>query len=230
VHPENNLKNLLLKIPIIRQLVREYEKSSFQKQWKAKNTHNFTSVGDRTFPIGNVQVGKYSYGLLNIVSLYEQENEKLIIGNFVSIAPGVQFLMGVNHQMNTITTYPLHSRFIEYNKIDATSRGEIIIGDEVWIGTNALIMSGVNIGKGAIIAAGAIVTKDVPAYCIYGGNPAKLIKPRFSEEIINELLDFDLMDVKIENIKKNIHLFYAEIKTLQDVIRLKKEIYEINKP
>ena len=85
-------------------------------------------------------------------------------------------------------------------------------------------MSGITIGKGAIIAAGAIVTKDVPPYSIYGGNPAKLIKMRFSQEIISELLDFSLIDIKTENIKKNIHLFYSEIKTLEDVIRLKKEI------
>ena len=218
------MKSLFLKIPIIRQLIREYEKSSFQRKWKAKNAHNYTSVGERSFPIDNVRVGSYSYGLLNIVSLYEQPNEELNIGNFVSIAPGVQFLMGVNHQMNTLTTYPLYSRFVAYDKMDANSRGKINIGNEVWIGTNALIMSGVTIGKGAIIAAGSIVTKDVPPYMIYGGNPAKLIKPRFSEDIIQELLSFNLMEVKIENIKKNIHLFYSEIKTLEDIKRLKKEI------
>lgn len=218
------MKNLLLKIPIVRQIYREYEKSLFQKQWKAKNTHNFTSVGDRMFPIDNVSVGKYSYGLLTIQSLYEQPNEKLNIGNFVSIAPGVQFLMGVNHQLNTITTYPLYSRFIQYDKIDASSKGEINIGDEVWLGTNALIMSGVTIGKGAIVAAGSIVTKDIPPYHIYGGNPAKLIKPRFADEIIKELLDFNLLDVPIDKIKNNIQLFYSEIKTVEDIKRLKKEI------
>lgn len=218
------MKNLLLKIPIVRQIYREYEKSLFQKQWKAKNTHNFTSVGDRMFPIDNVSVGKYSYGLLTIQSLYEQPNEKLNIGNFVSIAPGVQFLMGVNHQLNTITTYPLYSRFIQYDKIDASSKGEINIGDEVWIGTNALIMSGVTIGKGAIVAAGSIVTKDIPPYHIYGGNPAKVIKPRFTDEIIKELLDFNLLDIQIEKVKNNIQLFYSEIKTVEDIRRLKKEI------
>jgi virginiamycin A acetyltransferase len=218
------LKNILLKIPIIRQLYREYEKSLFQKLWRAKNTHNFTSIGDRIFPINNVEVGTYSYGLLNVQSLYEQPTEKLNIGNFVSIAPGVQFIMGGNHQIDTITTYPLHSRFVKYNNIDATSKGVINIGDEVWLGTNVLIMSGVNIGKGAIVAAGAIVTKDIPPYSIYGGNPAKLIKLRFSEEIISELIDFDLMKVPIENINNNIDLFYSQIKTVEDIKRLKNEI------
>lgn len=221
------LEDILLKIPIIRELYRTHQKNNFQKNWKAQNKHNFTSIGDRTFPVENVQVGHYSYGMLNIQSLYIQPAEKLTIGNFVSIAPGATFLLGMNHQINTITTYPLYSRFIEYDKKDSTSNGEIIVEDEVWIGTNALILSGLTIGKGAIIAAGSIVTKDVPPYSIYGGNPAKLIKYRFSEDIIQELLSFNLMDISIEKIKKNIDLFYSEIKTLEDVKRLKNEIVKL---
>jgi virginiamycin A acetyltransferase len=219
-----NIEDILLKIPIIRELYRTHQKNNFQKNWKRKNKHNFTSIGDRTFPIENVKVGHYSYGMLNVQSMYVQTTEKLTIGNFVSIAPGATFLLGMNHQINTITTYPLYSRFIEYDKKDSTSNGKIIIEDEVWIGTNALILSGLTIGKGAIIAAGSIVTKDVPPYSIYGGNPAKLIKYRFSEDIIVELLTFNLMNISIEKIKNNIDLFYSEIKTLEDVKRLKNEI------
>jgi virginiamycin A acetyltransferase len=223
------IEDIILRIPIIRELYRTHKKNSFQKLWKTENQHNFTAIGERIFPIENVQVGHYSYGMLNVQSLYVQPNEKLIIGNFVSIAPGATFLLGMNHQMNTITTYPLYSRFIAYDKKDSLSNGEIIIEDEVWIGTNALILSGLTVGKGAIIAAGSIVTKDVPPYSIYGGNPAKLIKYRFSEDIIAELLSFNLMEVSIEKIKKNIDLFYSEIKTLEDVKRLKSEINKIKK-
>ncbi len=219
-----NIEDLLSKIPIIRELYRIHQKNLFQKNWRAQNKHNFTSIGERTFPFENVKVGHYSYGMLNVQSMYVQPTEKLLIGNFVSLAPGATFLLGMNHQINTITTYPLHSRFIEYDQIDATSNGKIIVEDEVWIGTNALILSGLTIGKGAIIAAGSIVTKDVPPYSIYGGNPAKLIKYRFSEEIITELLAFDLMAISVDQIKKNIPLFYSEIKTLADVKRLKTEI------
>ena len=222
------MKKLLYKIPIVRKLLRDYEKTAFQKKWRKANTHNYTSVGNRSFPIENVEVGKYSYGELTIQSLYVQPNEKLIIGNFVSIAPGVQFLLGVNHQLSTLTTYPLYSRFIEYSPKDAVSKGEILIEDEVWLGTNALIMSGIKIGKGAIIAAGSIVTKDVPPYSIFGGNPAKLIKFRFSEEIINELLDFHLTDLGIEFIKKNINYFYENIKSVDDVRNLKRQIENLN--
>jgi virginiamycin A acetyltransferase len=221
------LENIILKIPIVRELFRILKKNNFQKKWKAMNLHNYTVIGDRTFPIENVEVGYYSYGMLNVQSMYVQSNEKLSIGNFVSIAPGAKFILGMNHQVNTITTYPLFSRFIKYDKKDATSKGGIIIEDEVWIGTNVLILSGLKIGKGAIIAAGSIVTKDVPPYSIYGGNPAKLIKYRFSEDIILELLTFNLNDISIEKIKTNISLFYQEIETLDDVKRLKFEIMKL---
>lgn len=218
------IKNILLKIPVVRELIRMLEKNNFQKNWKLLNAHNYTSVGDKTFPIENVNVGHHSYGVLNIYSLYIQSSEKLNIGNYVSIAPNVQFLLGADHQTATITTYPLYSRFIEYNKIDALSKGEITIEDEVWLGTNTIIISGVRIGKGAIIASGSIVTKDVPPYSIFGGNPAKLIKMRFPEDIIEEFLNFKLMDIPEEKIKENIDLFYRKINTLEDIKKLKHEI------
>lgn len=219
------IKNILLQIPVIRELIRTLEKNDFQKKWKSLNTHNYTSVGNNVFPLQNVKVGSYTYGVLNVYSLYIQPSEKLKIGHFVSIAPNVQFLLGANHQTDTITTYPLFSRFIKYDKIDALSKGEIIIEDEVWLGTNSVIISGVCIGKGAIIASGSIVTKNVPPYSIYGGNPAKLIKMRFSEDIIEELLDFNLMDIPTKIIIENIDLFYKKINTLEDIRKWK---YDIN--
>ena len=102
-----------------------------------------------------------SYGLLNILS-YSPSNERLQIGNYVSIAPNVLFILGGNHQINTITNFPLYSLLISPNPIDSESKGLIVIEDEVWIGANATILSGVRIAKGAIIAAGSVVTKDVP--------------------------------------------------------------------
>ena len=218
------IKSILLKIPVIRELIRTLERNDFQKKWKSLNTHNYTSIGNNSYPLQNVKVGSYTYGVLNVYSLYIQPNEKLNIGNFVSIAPNVQFLLGANHQTDTITTYPLYSRFVKYDKVDALSKGEIIIEDEVWLGTNAIIFSGVRIGKGAIIASGSIVTKDVLPYSIYGGNPAKLIKMRFSEDIIKEFLDFNLMEIPTEKIRENIDLFYKKINTLEDIQKLKHEI------
>lgn len=208
---------MLKKIPIIRELVRQLEKSAFKKKWRKRNKHNYTVAGDRAFPMENVSVGKYSYGELNVQSLYVQESEGLSIGNIVSIAPGAWFILGNNHQTQTITTYPLWSRFIEYNPIDATSKGPIIVEDEVWIGTNALILSGVKIGKGAIVAAGAVVTKDVPNYAIVGGNPAKVIKYRFPSEVIEALNKVNLLDYSIEKLKANIQTIYQKIETIEDL-------------
>lgn len=210
------------KLPGIRSIFRQLEKNKFDKEWRNRNRHNDTMVGDRMFPMSNVTVGKASYGMLQIQSLFEQEGEKLTIGNFVSIAPGVQFLLGVNHQLNTFTTFPLYSRFIQRSNRDALVKGPIIIEDEVWIGTDAIIFSGVRIGKGAIISAGAIVTKDVPPYSIVGGTPAKLIRYRYSQDIIDELMTVSLMDFSEEKIIKNIEMFYAEIQSVEDVRRIKK--------
>ncbi len=218
------MRNLFLKIPILRELVRQLDKSNFKKKWRAHNPHNYTVAGDRPFPIENVQVGKYSYGELLVQSLYIQENEKLIIGNFVSIAPGAWFILGNNHQTQTITTYPLWSRFVGYNPIDATTKGPIVVEDEVWIGTNALILSGVRIGKGAIVAAGAVVTKDVPAYAIVGGNPAKIIKYRFSDELISALKNVNLLDFPIKTFKQNIENIYKPLQTVDDLNQLLNQL------
>lgn len=215
------LMSILKKIPGIRSILRQLEKNKFDKEWRKRNSHNDTMIGDRTFPINNVSVGNATYGMLQVQSLFEQEGEKLIIGNYVSIAPGVQFLLGVNHQINTFTTFPLYSRFIKRSAIDAINKGPLIVEDEVWIGTDAILFSGIKVGKGAIISAGAIVTKDVPPYSIVGGCPAKLIKYRFSEDIIAELMSISLNEMPLEWIKKNIETLYTEIKSVEDVKKIK---------
>jgi virginiamycin A acetyltransferase len=214
------MKAFLLKIPILRTFVRQLDKNTFAKHWRDKNPHNLTVAGDREFPLNVVSVGNGSYGIMQVQSLFEQAGEKLTIGNFVSIAPGVQFLLGVNHQINTLTTYPLYSRLIEPSNRDALNNGAITVEDEVWIGTNAIIMSGVRIGKGAMIAAGAIVTKDVPPYAIVGGVPAKLIRYKFSDDIIDILKPIYLNDLPKDFIIKNIDLFYKDIETKQEALAL----------
>lgn len=216
--------SILRKIPGLRSILRQLEKNKFDKEWRSINAHNDTMVGDRVFPIKNVSVGKATYGMLQIQSLFEQEGEQLIIGNYVSIAPGVQFLLGVNHQINTFTTFPLYSRYINRSPVDALNKGPLVVEDEVWIGTDAILFSGVRVGKGAIISAGAIVTKDVPPYAIVGGTPAKLIKYRFSEDIIAELMSIHLKDMSKEWIIKNIDALYQEIKSVEDVERIKELI------
>jgi acetyltransferase-like isoleucine patch superfamily enzyme len=164
-----------------------------------------------------VSVGKYSYGMLNIYS-FNASVERLIIGNFVSIAPNVQFLLGGNHQINTVFSFPVYSVLYheQYDK-DAESNGPITVEDEVWIGMNSIILSGVNISKGAIVAAGSVVTRSVPPYAIVGGNPARIIKYRFSEDIISELMKMNFLDYPEWLIKENINLFYNKILSVEDV-------------
>jgi virginiamycin A acetyltransferase len=184
----------------------------FYKKYKKRNLHNRTYPGN-IFPIDSVQVGLYSYGTINVLN-YNQLNkkDKLIIGNFVSIANEVKFLMNENHQTNTLTTFPLKSTFLKkHHEDDTISNGSIVIEDEVWIGYRATILSGVRIGKGAIIATGAVVTKDIPPYTLAGGIPARIIKSRFSDKTIKRLKNIHLSNLPENIIRKYINLFYTEI-------------------
>jgi virginiamycin A acetyltransferase len=213
--------SLLANIPVVREFVRFLRRREFENTWRQRNLHNETKVGQRFFPIEVVEVGKGSYGSITIQSLYVTPAEKLIIGNYVSIAPEVTFFLGVNHQLNTATTYPFYSKLIRRSPVDAISNGPIVIEDEVWIGTGAKIFSGVRVGKGSVVAAGALVTKDVPAYAIVGGNPARLIRYRFSREIIDILENIFFVNFSDEWIRSNIDLIYKKIENIDDALALK---------
>lgn len=132
----------------------------------------------------------------NILYHYPMNKDKLIIGKFCSIACGAKFLFNsANHTQSSLSTYPFPLFFEEWNldKKDVAqawdNKGHIIIGNDVWIGYEAVILAGVTIGDGAIIGTRAVVTKDIPPYTIVGGIPAKPIRKRFSEETISKLLD-----------------------------------------
>lgn len=147
----------------------------------------------------------------NVLYHYPINHDKLIIGKFCSIACGAKFLFNsANHTLSSLSTYPFPLFFEEWNleKKDVTkswdNKGNIIIGNDVWIGYEAVILAGVTIGDGAIIGTRAVVTKDVPPYTIVGGVPAKPIKKRFSEEIISKLLDIQWWNWSDEKIAKNI--------------------------
>ena len=131
----------------------------------------------------------------NVLYHYPIHREKLIIGKFCSIACGTKFLFNcANHTLQSLSTYtfPLFYEEWELEKSNITTawdnKGNIVIGNDVWIGYEAVIMAGVHIGDGAIIAARAVVTKDVPPYTIVGGTPAKEIRKRFDAEVIEQLL------------------------------------------
>lgn len=160
---------------------------SHQEKWRLANGHNSTTLC-RVVPFDIVMVGKHSYGPLDI-RYFGAENEKLVIGNYCSIAEGAVFLLGGGHPTNTLTTYPFKVLVAQECQYEALSKGPIVLEDDVWIGCNALILSGVTIGRGAIVGAGAVVAKDIPPYSIVVGNPARIVKKRFDEKTIEYLLE-----------------------------------------
>ena len=161
------------------------------------------------FNIDKVSVGNYTYGNIDILDF--GDNEKLSIGNFCSIAPNVKFVLNADHYTNHFTTFPLKVKVLQTQNKEGVSKGDIIVGDDVWLGLNAVILSGVTIGQGAIIAAGAVVTKNVPPYAIVGGNPARIIKYRFEDEIIDRLLRVDFSKLSKSDIEKHIKQMYKPL-------------------
>lgn len=147
----------------------------------------------------------------NVLYQYPINGDKLKIGKFCSIACGAKFLFNsANHALDSLSTYPFPLFFEEWNlekeKVTEAwdNRGDIVIGNDVWIGYEAVILSGVTVGDGAIIGTRAVVTKDVPPYTIVGGVPAKAIRKRFDEKVIKELLKIKWWDWTEEKIARNI--------------------------
>lgn len=164
----------------------------------------------------------------NVLYHYPIHREKLIIGKFCSIACGTKFLFNcANHTLKSLSTYtfPLFYEEWELEKSNITTawdnKGDIVIGNDVWIGYEAVIMAGVHIGDGAIIAARAVVTKDVPPYTIVGGTPAKKIRKRFDTEVIQQLLKLKWWDWSTNKIRQCLpHI--AEGK-LDELLAMKKD-------
>lgn len=140
--------------------------------------------------LGILDVGKFTYGEIN-ANFWDKET-KLVIGSFVSIASGVSFILGGNHRIDWVTTYPFpafKNKFKSARDISGhpASKGNIVVGSDVWIGQNATILSGVTIGNGVVVGACSVVTRDVPSYAICAGNPARIVGYRFDPETILKL-------------------------------------------
>ncbi len=170
----------------------------------------------------NIQIGDYTmyndfvhdprhFEKNNVLYHYPINGDTLRIGKFCSIACGAKFLFAsANHTQTSVSTYPFPIFFEEWDLDigDVMSawdhKGDIVIGNDVWIGYEAVIMAGVTIGDGAIIGARAVVTKDVPPYTIVGGVPAREIRRRFSDDVIARLLELKWWDWPAERIQRNI--------------------------
>lgn len=179
-----------------------------QYAWEKKNPHNDTSIGYMSNP-NMVTVGRGTYGQLN-VQAPSTEKVKLVIGNYCSIGQEVFFILASEHPYRGFSTFPFKSK-LRIQKLEAKSKGDIIVDDDVWFGRGVIVNSGVHIGRGAIIASGAVVVHDVEPYSIVGGNPAKHIKYRFSEPIRKKLMKIDFANLDLDVLKKNIDIAYTEL-------------------
>lgn len=197
-----------------------YNLTEFKLKWR-KNKHNKT-VPRNIFNADIVSVGKFSYGGLYILSFGNKN--KLHIGNFVSIADNVTFILQLEHYTNHISTFPFKVKCLDSKESEAFAKGDIIVDDDVWIGYGATILSGVHIGQGAVIAAGAVVVKDVPPYAIVGGVPAKIIKYRFDEKIIEKLIKIDFSKLTEENVREHINELYQNVDENTDLSWLPKKL------
>lgn len=176
----------------------------FRKKWRKQNKHNLTTAKN-CFNARWVSVGKGTYGELD-VRHFGNPDERVIIGNYCSIAPECVFLSGGEHRYDGLSTYPFRTK-LGLTENESVTRGPIVLEDDVWLGFRTTVMSGVTIGKGAVVAAGALVTKDVPPYAIVGGVPAKIIKYRFPEAVIAEAEKVDFAALSPEKATKNIDTF-----------------------
>lgn len=178
----------------------EYKTSCFIKNVvKAPNI----SIGDYTYYDDAADPTGFEKN--NVLFNYPEFGDHLIIGKFCAIASGTKFIMGpANHRISSVTTYPFHVFGGAWQEntpphLDQLPRkGDIVIGNDVWIGRECVIMPGVKIGDGVIVAAYSVVAKDIPPYTVFGGNPARFIKQRFDEELTGLLLQFGWWDLEPE--------------------------------
>jgi acetyltransferase-like isoleucine patch superfamily enzyme len=154
--------------------------------------------------------GKHTYGKPNVINVWKN-SANLKIGNFCSIGANVDIYLGGNHRIDWVTTYPFgHINENIFNSFNGEghpfTNGDVIIGNDVWIASNVTIMSGVTIGDGAVIANNSHVVKNVEPYSIVGGNPAKLIRYRFTTEQIEKLLQIEWWNWEDNKINNYSHL------------------------
>lgn len=172
----------------------------------------------------NIIIGDYTYYddpedsenfEAHVTHHYDFIGDKLIIGKFTAIAKGVEFVMnGANHRMASVTTYPFSLMLHGWEKSipaldELPLKGDTVVGNDVWIGQNVTVLPGVHIGDGAIIGANSVVARDVPPYAVAAGNPCRIIRKRFDDELIEFLLELKWWDWDAEKIFRNMELLCA---------------------
>lgn len=181
-----------------------------------------------------IEVGEFSYyddphhaaEFENRNVLYHYGPERLRIGRFCSLATGVRFIMnGANHRMDGPSTFPFPTMGGSWaGHMDLLSglpsRGDTVVGNDVWLGNGSTVLPGVSIGHGAIVAAGAVVARDVPPYSVVAGNPARLVRHRFEPEHVDRLLRIAWWDWPVEKIDRHLRIIMAgSIEALEDASR-----------
>lgn len=168
---------------------------------------------------GNIKIGRFT-SLNSNVSVIGSSQTKVIIGKYTSIAPEV-VIQSENHILNRLTTCPLNYFIKDSEDASTEPKGDIVIGNDVWIGRRAIILPGVKIGDGAVIGAGAIVTKNVIPYSIVAGVPAKKIRKRFDEKTIKVLLGIKWWDLSIRVLNRNKKLFELDLNQNENIQKIK---------
>lgn len=186
--------------------IKDYNKLVFLKNIvKASNIY----VGDYTY-FDDRRYGPEHFEENNVLYNYDFSKVKLVFGKFCAIAAETKFIMTGDHKLDAVSTYPFpifaNGWENAYDMFTLPVKGDIIVENDVWFGYDSLVMNGVTIGNGAIIASRAVVVKDVPAYSIVAGNPAKVVKMRFDEKTIDRLQKIAWWDWDIQKITKHLKL------------------------
>ena len=179
-----------------------------------RNPHNLTRLHHaRDIAARGFEIGDFSYGRLHIRSW--GEGAKLKVGRYCSFADGITIFLGGNHRTDWVSTYPFSDLpelwpAMAGRSSTVTTRGDVVIGSDVWIGAGATVLSGVSIGHGAVVAARAVVTRDVPPYAVVGGNPATIVRMRFDAATVAALLDLAWWDLPHEQVARLAPLLQSE--------------------
>lgn len=190
-----------------RRLLHHMRLESHRFRWYGSNRHNETFAVNQ-FRRDHVEVGNFTYGPLRVID--GAASSRLRIGSFCSIAEDVTFVLNGDHPLDRISTFPLRA-FVLGEQETVQSRGDIVLGDDVWIGHGAVILSGVTLGRGSVIAAGSIVTRDVADYAIVAGSPARVVRSRFGADVLEAVRKVDMSRLNEPFIRRNLEMLEASV-------------------